>query len=114
MILRDHSRKNAVLSKKLRISDHILKAKRSDLVRKRLCQHIKIPFSILGFIIQHTMAVSLKLGVSNLIAEFLAHTFVFLGHLILARAVSALCLKSLFNACYDFLILVKPNHIIPL
>lgn len=52
------------------------------------------------------MAITLKIGISHLLAEFLTYTLVFLGLGQSARTVSALCFKPVFYAFYDLLVLV--------
>ena len=54
------------------------------------------------------MAVALKVGVFDLLAEFLAHALVFLCAGEPARAVAAGALETLLDAGDDFLVFVQP------
>ena len=62
---------------------------------------------LLFLIIQHAVAVSLKLRVCDLITEFLAHAFVFLKFSDAARTVTALLLQTFLHAFYNFLIFIQ-------
>ena len=55
------------------------------------------------------MAVALEIGVSDLLPEFLAHAFVFLGALQTAGAVSTGPFQTLLNGGNDFLIFIQMN-----
>ena len=58
-------------------------------------------------IIEHTVAVSLEVGVGDLRLELLAHALVFLFYLASAGAVASRALKSFFNDLDDLLVGVK-------
>lgn len=53
------------------------------------------------------MTKALKIGIGNLLLEFLAHTLVFLCTLNSARAVTACPLQALFNCLYCFFVGIK-------
>ena len=53
------------------------------------------------------MTKALKIGIGNLLLEFLAHTLVFLCTLNSARAVTACPLQALFNCFYYFFVGIK-------
>lgn len=53
------------------------------------------------------MTIALKIGIGNLLLEFLAHTLVFLCTLNSARAVTACPLQALFNCFYCFFVGIK-------
>lgn len=53
------------------------------------------------------MTKALKIGIGNLLLEFLAHTLVFLCTLNSARAVTASPLQALFNCFYCFFVGIK-------
>lgn len=53
------------------------------------------------------MTKALKIGIGNLLFEFLAHTLVFLCTLNSARAVTACPLQALFNCLYCFFVGIK-------
>lgn len=53
------------------------------------------------------MTKALKIGIGNLLLEFLAHTLVFLCTLNSARAVAACPLQALFNCFYYFFVGIK-------
>ena len=53
------------------------------------------------------MTKALKIGIGNLLLEFLAHTLVFLCTLNSARAVTACPLQALFNCFYCFFVGIK-------
>lgn len=53
------------------------------------------------------MTKALKIGIGNLLFEFLAHTLVFLCTLNSARAVTACSLQALFNCLYCFFVGIK-------
>ena len=65
--------------------------------------------NFLILVIEHAMTVTLKVGVCDLLPEFLADALVILGSLQSAGAVSVLCLQPLFNSLYHFLIFVQTN-----
>ena len=68
--------------------------------------------SVFGFVIQHTVAVTLKLGVGDLCFEFLADAFVFgkLAHF--TRTVTVFLLQTLADHCHDLSVLVFAYHVI--
>lgn len=53
------------------------------------------------------MTKAFKIGIGNLLLEFLAHTLVFLCTLNSARAVTACPLQALFNCLYCFFVGIK-------
>lgn len=53
------------------------------------------------------MTKAFKIGIGNLLLEFLAHTLVFLCTLNSARAVAACPLQALFNCLYCFFVGIK-------
>ena len=59
------------------------------------------------FVVKHTMTKAFKIGIGNLLFEFLAHTLVFLCTLNSARAVTACPLQALFNCLYCFFVGIK-------
>ena len=65
------------------------------------------PKNLFSFIIEHTVAIALEIGVGYLLAEFLADAFIFLGPLKTAGAMAARPLKTFLYAFYNFLILIK-------
>lgn len=70
-------------------------------------------WSIFGLIIKAAMAITLEIGVGNLLAELFAHTFVFFNHLHSARTITAPLLQPLFDSGDDFFIFVQSYHTIP-
>ena len=64
---------------------------------------------ILAFVIQHTVAIALKVGVGHLLLEFLADALVFLGFGQAAGAVAVLGLQPGLDAGHDLLVLVQSN-----
>ena len=60
------------------------------------------------------MAVAFEIGVCDLIAEFLTHTFVVLRFLQTARAITALHVKAFLDLRHERLIFIESNcHTIP-
>ena len=55
------------------------------------------------------MAISLEIGILDLLAEFKAHTFEILCTLKTAGAISACTLKPLLNGVNHLFVLVKPD-----
>lgn len=63
--------------------------------------------SVFRFIIEHTMAESLKIRVCYLVTELFAHTAVFFGALQSAWAIAARSFQSLFYFCNYLCIIVE-------
>ena len=62
---------------------------------------------LLLLIIEHTMAIALKIRIGDLALEFLAHTFIFFRPGEPARAIAARALQPLADLRDDFLVLVQ-------
>lgn len=63
--------------------------------------------SVRALVIQHTMAVSFKIWVRNLVPKFLAHAAVFLGPGDTAGAVAAGFFQPLLDGLDNFLVLIE-------
>ena len=66
-----------------------------------------VNLSAFFLIIEHTVAVTLKVGIGDLLAEFLADAFVLLCSRNTAGTVAVLELESLLDSCDDLGIVVK-------
>ena len=67
------------------------------------------------FVVKQTMAITLEIGVSYLLAEFLTHAFKIFRARNSARAVSAGAFKPLFYGIYNLFVFIKSylhkNHL---
>ena len=73
----------------------------------KLSSHIANTILLL-LIEKHTMAISLKVAVGNLLLKLAAHTLIVLGALKSAGTVSARAAKPLLDGLYDFAVLIIP------
>ena len=77
-------------------------------MRQPFCQHLFANFLkiFLVLIIEHAMAKTLKVGVNNLLTEFLADALILLGALETAGAIAAGALQTLPDGSDNFLIFI--------
>ena len=61
---------------------------------------------VFGFVVEHTVAVTLKIGVVYLLFKIFKDTFILHGFGKKAGTVAATHFKSLFYSLYDFLVFV--------
>ncbi len=62
---------------------------------------------IFCFIVEHTVAVALEIGICDLLLEFLANAFCVGGGLASARTVTAALTETFFDDADDFSVLIK-------
>ena len=63
----------------------------------------------LFLVIEHTVAISLEIGVGDLLAEFLADALIVLGTLKTAGTIAAFGFKALFDGLYYFFVFVESD-----
>ena len=63
----------------------------------------------LFFIIEHTMAISLKFGVRHLLAKFPTDALELLGFWDPTGTIAALCLQAFFDPCHQLRILIQTD-----